>query len=118
MGGELCVESEVGRGSPMRHIIGYRGRRRSVLVVDDISSNRAVLIDMLQPLGFTVLEAEDGRLALEVAQQSRPDLILMDRLMPVLSGPEAVQHICSPARAAGPAMGLICAQTGAFSGSL
>jgi CheY-like chemotaxis protein len=113
MGGDLHVESEVGRGSTFwfqvtllveeaaiqaaqsheRTIAGYSGPRRTVLVVDDIPCNRAVLTDMLQPLGFTVLEAEDGRQALDVAQRTRPDLILMDRRMPVLSGPEAVQQI-------------------------
>src|SRR5207253_7924339 len=63
------------------------------VVVDDIASNRAVLNAMLQPLGFTVLEAADGQQALALAQQTRPDLILMDRRMPVLSGPAAVQRI-------------------------
>jgi signal transduction histidine kinase/DNA-binding LacI/PurR family transcriptional regulator/CheY-like chemotaxis protein len=114
MGGELHVDSELGRGSsfwfavalPMveaagrattaqERLAGYRGRRRSVLVVDDIASNRAVLQAMIQPLGFTVLEAEHGRQAIELAQQAHPDLILMDRYMPVLSGLEAVQQIRS-----------------------
>jgi signal transduction histidine kinase/DNA-binding NarL/FixJ family response regulator len=113
IGGELHVESEVGRGSTFwfevalplaeaalpaaqaheRLITGYRGPQRTLLVVDDIPSNRAVLAAMLQPLGFTVLQAEDGRQALDVAQQVRLDLILMDRHMPVLSGLEAVQQI-------------------------
>jgi signal transduction histidine kinase/DNA-binding LacI/PurR family transcriptional regulator/DNA-binding NarL/FixJ family response regulator len=113
MGDDLHVASEPGRGSafwfqlllpveqaaspaapshqPM--IVGYRGRRRTVLIVDDIPSNRAMLVDMLLPMGFTVLEAEDGRQALEVVQQAQPDLILMDRRMPVLSGPESVHQI-------------------------
>jgi CheY-like chemotaxis protein len=63
------------------------------MIVDDIPSNRAVLADMLLPMGFTVLEAEHGRQALEAVQRARPDLILMDRRMPVLSGPEAVRQI-------------------------
>jgi signal transduction histidine kinase/DNA-binding LacI/PurR family transcriptional regulator/ActR/RegA family two-component response regulator len=113
MGSELHVASEVGRGStfwfeaplPLAEIeegaaqahehtiAGYNGLRRTLLVVDDIPSNRAVLAAMLEPLGFTVLEAEHGQRAVELAQQARPDLILMDRHMPVLSGPEAVQQI-------------------------
>jgi signal transduction histidine kinase/DNA-binding LacI/PurR family transcriptional regulator/CheY-like chemotaxis protein len=113
MGGELHVESELGCGSrfwfqvrlPLteavapaaqsheRLISGYRGARRTILVVDDIAVNRTVLTDILQPLGFGVLEAQDGRQAIELAQQARPDLILMDRYMPVLSGLEAVRQI-------------------------
>lgn len=110
MGGELHVESELGRGSrfwftvalplevpaaPAPHertITGYSGRRRTLLVVDDIPSNRAVLIDILQPLGFTILEAQDGHQALDLLQQNRSDLILIDQHMPLMSGIEAVRQ--------------------------
>ena len=78
-----------------RLITGYRARRRTVLVVDDIASNRAVLQAMIQPLGIMVLEAGDGQQAIELVQQARLDLILMDRRMPLLSGLEAVQQIRS-----------------------
>jgi signal transduction histidine kinase/DNA-binding LacI/PurR family transcriptional regulator/FixJ family two-component response regulator len=113
IGGDLHVESELGRGScfwfavalPLaevagmatpaqeRLIAGYRGARRTILVVDDIASNRAVLADMLQLLGFAVLEAEHGQQAIELAREAHPDLILMDRYMPVLSGLEVIQQI-------------------------
>jgi signal transduction histidine kinase/DNA-binding NarL/FixJ family response regulator len=113
MSGELYVTSAVGRGSTFwfeapvllaetgkraaaaheREIAGYHGLCRTVLLADDIASNRAVLHAMLEPLGFSVLEAEDGRQAIELAQQAHPDLILMDRHMPVLSGVEAVRRI-------------------------
>jgi signal transduction histidine kinase/CheY-like chemotaxis protein len=111
MGGELHVESALGQGStfwfavalpivaamavpvPERAIIGYAGPRRTLLVVDDIPANRAVLTTMLEPLGFTVPVAENGQQAVELAQQLRPDLILMDRWMPVLSGLDAVRQI-------------------------
>jgi CheY-like chemotaxis protein len=66
---------------------------RELLVVDDSASNRAVLMAMLEPLGFTVHLAEHGQQAVELAQQLRPDLILMDRWMPILSGLEAVRQI-------------------------
>jgi signal transduction histidine kinase/CheY-like chemotaxis protein len=112
MGGEVHVESALGQGStfwfalalpvadavlpaaaePERMITGYTGRRRTLLVVDDIASNRQVLAAMLEPLGFRVLLAEDGLQAVTLAQQ-QPDLILMDRWMPVLSGLEAARQI-------------------------
>jgi signal transduction histidine kinase/DNA-binding NarL/FixJ family response regulator len=78
---------------PERVITGYRGTRRTVLVADDVPSNRAVLVDLLEPLGFDVVEAADGRQAIHLAQELRPDLILMDRWMPVLDGFEAARQI-------------------------
>ena len=113
MGGNLEVESKPGEGSrfwfsialpltevtlpapvaPARLITGYQGPLLRVLVVDDIASNRALLIDMLAPLGFATLEAEDGQQAIEVAQTHRPDLILMDRRMPVMDGLEAARAL-------------------------
>jgi signal transduction histidine kinase/DNA-binding NarL/FixJ family response regulator len=78
---------------PERVITGYKGPRRVVLVVDDVSSNRAVVVDLLTPLGFEVIEAADGQQAIHLAQELRPDLILMDRWMPVLDGFEAARQI-------------------------
>jgi CheY-like chemotaxis protein len=74
-------------------ITGYKGPRRKLLVVDDIPSNRAVLVDLLQPVGFEVVEAGDGLTAVTLAQQIRPDLILMDRRMPGMNGLEAARQI-------------------------
>jgi CheY-like chemotaxis protein len=78
---------------PAPDIVGYKGPRRTILVVDDIPSNRAVLVDLLKPLGFEVIEAADGWQAIQLAQETRPDLILMDRWMPVLDGFEATQQM-------------------------
>ena len=64
-----------------------------MLIVDDIAFNRAVLVDMLQPLGFETLEAKNGQQALELAQTYQPDLILMDRRMPVMDGLDAIRHL-------------------------
>lgn len=58
----------------------------TILVVDDLFSIRAAMRIALEHAGFTVLEAENGRIALEVAQKSRPDLVLLDLMMPVLDG--------------------------------
>jgi CheY-like chemotaxis protein len=112
MGDDIQVRSEAGRGStfwfeltvpvveaivaapaPAQIVTGYRGPQRKVLVVDDIAENRAVLVDLLTGLGFAVVEAANGQEGVEQAQAQWPDLILMDRTMPVLDGLETMHHL-------------------------
>jgi len=52
-----------------------------------------MLADMLEPLGFDVGHAGDGLQALEQLQQTEPDLVLMDMMMPVMDGLEATRRI-------------------------
>lgn len=63
------------------------------LVVDDSKIVRKVTRNMLEPMGFTVDEAEDGQKAVEYCQSTIPDLILMDHNMPVMNGLDAVMTI-------------------------
>ncbi|MGG6296897.1 MASE1 domain-containing protein [Leptolyngbya sp. AN02str] len=67
-------------------ITGYTGDRKRILVVDDRWENRSVLTNLLQPLGFTVVEASNGQEGLDTAQQTQPDLIITDLLMPMMNG--------------------------------
>ena len=62
------------------------GAGRRVLVVDDDESTRRLLRYELEPYGVTVLEASDGKHALEVAREARPDAIILDVVMPRLDG--------------------------------
>ena len=64
-----------------------------ILVVDDAVDNRRALRDTLEALGFMVLEAENGRAGFELAQRERPNLILMDVMMPELDGLSATRLI-------------------------
>ena len=108
MGGHIEVHSEVGAGSsfsftvpftkatsiiaaPMdsQTIHGYQGATRQILIVDDKRENRLVLSAMLEPLGFDVALASNGQEAVDATAVSPPDLILMDLVMPVLTGFEA-----------------------------
>ncbi len=117
MGSEVHVASQVGVGSvfwfelvvplrqggvgesmPRRNVVtGYAGRRRRVLVVDDVSANRGLLCEMLGTLGFDVEEAHHGQEAvdrvLDRPADGRPDLVLMDSVMPVLDGLSATRRI-------------------------
>jgi len=111
MNGRLTVKSEAGQGSIFRlelelpslwmetsarppageqTITGYLGPRRKLLVADDNLHNRSLLVNLLEPLGFETFEAENGLQAIEQAQNVRPDAILIDLLMPVMGGLEAV----------------------------
>jgi CheY-like chemotaxis protein len=66
---------------------------RRVLIADDSRVFRAWAADVLRDRGFEVLEAADGREALEVALTARPRLLLLDALMPMLSGFDVIGKI-------------------------
>ncbi len=57
-----------------------------VLVADDEKDIRRLVVFTLERAGFEVIEAEDGRQALLSAQQNHPDVILLDVMMPYISG--------------------------------
>ena len=74
-------------------IIGYEGQTRHLLIVDDRWENRAVLVELLQPLGFQCKEAENGQEALTQIRQFAFDLILTDVVMPIMNGFEMVEQL-------------------------
>ena len=84
-----------------RTITGYAGPRRTILVADDKLDNRLVLLNLLEPLGFVVHLAEDGRAALDLAWQQRPDLVVMDLVMPIMTGFSAIQAMRTAPELAG-----------------
>lgn len=67
--------------------------QHKVLIVDDARFMRAVLRDILQSLGFEVLEAESGAQALEVYKAQRPALVTMDIVLPDTDGISALKRI-------------------------
>ncbi len=74
-------------------IVGYSGARQKILIVDDRWENCAVLINILEPIGFTVEQAVDGQEGLEKALEFQPDLILADLVMPVMDGYEMTRQL-------------------------
>lgn len=64
-----------------------------ILIVDDFADTREMMKLTLLSFGYRVLEAEDGRRAVEITISQKPDLILMDLAMPVLNGLEAIREI-------------------------
>jgi len=68
-------------------------RRDTILVVDDTPETLGLLTDTLDHAGFTVLIAMDGQSALELIDQITPDLVLMDAVMPGMSGFESCRRL-------------------------
>jgi signal transduction histidine kinase/DNA-binding NarL/FixJ family response regulator len=76
-------------------IAGYEGKKRKILVVDDRWENRSVLINLLEPIGFELLEAENGQEGMDRTLTHQPDLIITDLAMPVMDGFEFLEKVRS-----------------------
>ena len=66
---------------------------RKILIVDDSPTERHALQDMLTKAGYEVLATDNGEDAIAKARSSKPDLILMDVVMPGLNGLQATRAI-------------------------
>jgi two-component system, cell cycle response regulator DivK len=64
-----------------------------VLIAEDHEDSRDALRTLLDAFGYRVVEAENGRQAVEMAMAERPDLILMDMMMPQMDGFQATREI-------------------------
>jgi len=114
MGGSIRVGSLPGLGSrfeiSLRDIpvvMDYEGVQRiekpvdddwtrdgaKLIVADDLQVNRELIREMLRGRKVEIIEAENGRAAVELAKSSLPDLVLMDIKMPVMNGYEAIEEL-------------------------
>lgn len=66
-----------------------------ILVVDDEDMTRKLLRLMLERDGFTILEAEDGQQALAIIHETRPDVVILDVMMPNMDGFTTCQELRS-----------------------
>src|SRR5215207_2609253 len=66
---------------------------KTVLVVDDEPVLRTIVREILHEEGYAVIEAADGRVMLEIMARERPDLVLMDVMMPGIDGREAYRQL-------------------------
>ncbi len=113
MGSKIQVESQLGVGSKFffeldlslhqewveqqtieaGNISSYNGRKQQILVIDDRWENRAVIVNLLEPIGFVVREAENGQIGLDKMRENLPDLIITDLVMPVMDGFEMLKQL-------------------------
>lgn len=69
--------------------------KKEILVVEDQEELRKLQSLLLSSRGFRVSEAQDGKAALDCLAKSKPDLVLLDIMMPEINGFEVCQHIKS-----------------------
>ncbi len=113
MGGQIQVESQLEIGSKFffevelilndewvqqqisgaGNIISYQGEQRRILIVDDRWENRFVIVNLLKPLGFVMIEAENGQEGLDKIREQLPDLVITDLVMPVMDGLEMITKL-------------------------
>jgi CheY-like chemotaxis protein len=114
MGSKIQVQSQVGMGSVFWFelempeakewgaiakrteqgiITGYQGETKTILIADDKWENCSVIVSLLTPLGFHVLEVPDGKAALEQLTTHAIDLLITDINMPELNGYELIQAV-------------------------
>ena len=67
----------------------------SVLLIDDDATSREALTEILEEEGYEVLSASGGEEGLEAARRHRPDLLLLDMMMPGIDGVEVIRRIRS-----------------------
>jgi signal transduction histidine kinase len=112
MGGDLTLDSRYGQGTnimvrlmlseavrpedkagPALAIAGYEGLRRTILIADDDPTQRHLMEEVLTPLGFAVIAANDGPACLSSLALHRPDIVILDLGMPKMSGWEVARRI-------------------------
>ena len=84
------VEGSVLKEEPL-DVESISFKKARMLVVDDVRTNRLLLREWLAKVNLEVKEAENGREALTFAEEFRPDIILMDIVMPVMDGIKAAK---------------------------
>lgn len=110
-GGEVCIDSRLGHGTTVTiylprsreslprvidedRSVSYDGKAATILVVDDDPAVRNLTVQALETMNYRVIEAENGRVALDLFRHNdRIDLALIDLVMPVMNGRQLATRI-------------------------
>lgn len=114
MGGEIKVHSQIDKGTtfdirlylptirtmshqqqalPNKMPVGYEGKRRKIMVVDNDPVDRELLSNILEPLGFDITESASGIDCINLYQKLKPEVIFLDLAMPEMDGWETAHII-------------------------
>lgn len=83
----LATAEDSGHGTPQGQ------RRPRVLLADDSDEFRTIVAELLEELGYEVIQATDGEAALAGVRQHAPDVVLLDQRMPGLTGVEVAVRL-------------------------
>ncbi|NEP76436.1 ATP-binding protein, partial [Okeania sp. SIO2G5] len=119
MGSRLNVQSQLGEGSifwldlaipvthhnqqtaqltssklSVQHVVGIREKDTKLLIIENNDENLALLISLLQPMGFVIQTANDSITEIESVLQYKPNLIITDLMMPLSDGIKRLEKLC------------------------
>ncbi|MBE9181163.1 CHASE2 domain-containing protein [Oculatella sp. LEGE 06141] len=76
-----------------QEIAGIKSEQPTILIVDDSSETRSMMVSLLEPIGFETIEADNGQVGLDLAAVHHPDLVLTDLTMPEMNGFELMRQL-------------------------
>jgi OmpR family response regulator RpaB len=69
------------------------GKNQKILVVEDDITMREIVVSKLTSFGYKVVEADDGKKAIEVWTKEKPDLVLLDLMLPEMDGFSVLENM-------------------------
>ena len=90
---EVKVETQIKNSDLLKTPVGFKGKARKIMIIDEEVNNRAIIVNLLSTLGFEIVEASNIKAGLKVAREFQPDLILLDLVLPILDSLETIERL-------------------------